>query len=118
MSTYERFKNINPNRVEGMCEWVLKSPEYLRWWDAISNDLLWILADLGCGKSVLAKSLVDGVFVASDLNISIVYFFFKDNDEQNNLATMLCAVLYQLFSLQLQLLQHALPSWQTNKEKI
>ncbi|EED11463.1 conserved hypothetical protein [Talaromyces stipitatus ATCC 10500] len=100
-STYEKFKNINPNCVEGTCEWVLNSPEYLQ-----------------CGKSVLAKSLIDSVFRASDPNVSIVYFFFKDNDEQNNLATTLCAVLYQLFSLQPQLLRHVLPFWERNKEKI
>ncbi|EED11950.1 ankyrin repeat-containing protein, putative [Talaromyces stipitatus ATCC 10500] len=117
-STYEKFKNINPNRVEGTCEWVLKSPEYLRWWNATHNDLLWISADPGCGKSVLAKSLIDEVFALSDLNVLIVYFFFKDNDEQNNLATALCAVLHQLFSLQPQLLRHALPFWERSKEKI
>ncbi|KAE8553411.1 hypothetical protein EYB25_004793 [Talaromyces marneffei] len=117
-STYEEFKNINPNRVKGTCDWVLKSPEYLRWWNALSNDLMWISADPGCGKSVLAKSLIDDVFTASDSNISIVYFFFKDNDEQNNLATALCAVLHQLFSLQPQLLRHAFPVWEINKEKI
>ncbi|KUL83288.1 hypothetical protein ZTR_09137 [Talaromyces verruculosus] len=117
-STYEKFKNINPNRVEGTCDWVLKSPEYMRWWNATSNDLLWISADPGCGKSVLTKSLIDEVFIASDSNVSIVYFFFKDNDEQNNLAIALCAVLHQLFSLQPQLLRHALPFWERNKEKI
>ncbi|EED20813.1 conserved hypothetical protein [Talaromyces stipitatus ATCC 10500] len=97
-STYEKFKNINPNRLEGTCEW--------------------ISADPGCGKSVLAKSLIDSVFGASDPTVSIVYFFFKDNDEQNNLATALCAVLHQLFSWQPQLLRHALPFWERNKEKI
>jgi ankyrin repeat protein len=56
--------------------------------------------------------------MASDSNVSIVYFFFKKNDEQNNLATALCAVLHQLFSLQPQLLQHALPFWERNKEKL
>ncbi|KAE8553643.1 hypothetical protein EYB25_005025 [Talaromyces marneffei] len=117
-STYERFKTINPNRVEGTCKWVLSSLEYLHWWNALSNDLLWISADPGCGKSVLAKSLIDDVFAASDSNTSIVYFFFKDNDEQNNLATAFCAVLHQLFSLQPQLLRHALPFWERNKEKI
>ncbi|KUL81795.1 hypothetical protein ZTR_09346 [Talaromyces verruculosus] len=117
-STYEKFKNINPNRVEGTCEWVFKSVEYLRWWNATSNDLLWISADPGCGKSVLAKSLIDEVFQASDSTVSIVYFFFKDNDEQSNLATSLCAVLHQLFSLQPQLLRLALPYWERNKEKI
>jgi ankyrin repeat protein len=117
-SAYEMFKNINPDRVEGTCEWVLKSPEYLRWWNTTSNDLLWISADPGCGKSVLARSLIDEVFASSDPNVSIVYFFFKDNDEQNNLATALCAVLHQLFTLQPQLLQHALPFWERNREKL
>jgi hypothetical protein len=79
---------------------------------------LWISADPGCGKSVLTKSLVDEVFALSKSNVSIVYFFFKKNDDQNNIATALCAVLHQLFSLQPQLLQHALPSWEKNREKI
>ncbi|EED13122.1 hypothetical protein TSTA_056210 [Talaromyces stipitatus ATCC 10500] len=101
-STYEKFKNINPNRVEGTCEWALKSPEYQRWWNTTSNDLLWISADPGCRKSVLAKSLIDEVFAAADLTVFIVYLFFEDNDEQNSIATALCVVLHQLFSLQPQ----------------
>jgi ankyrin repeat protein len=117
-STYEEFKDHNPNRVEGTCEWVLNSHEYLQWWKATNNDILWISADPGCGKSVLAKSLIDEVFALSSSNVSTVYFFFKDNDEQNNLASALCAVLHQLFSLQPHLLAHALPSWKKNKEKI
>jgi hypothetical protein len=117
-STYEERKNNNPHRIPGTCEWVLKSPEYLRWWKAPNNDLLWISADSGCGKSVLAKSLIDEVFKTSDPCVSVVYFFFKDNDEQNNLAAALCAILHQLFSLKSELLRHALPSWDKNHEKI
>lgn len=44
----------------------------------------------------------------------ICYFFFKDNYEQNNLATALCSVLHQLFSQQSHLLQHAIPAWEKN----
>jgi hypothetical protein len=117
-STYEQHKNINPDRVQGTCEWVLKSSEYRRWWTATHNDLLWISADPGCGKSVLAKSLIDDVFKDSAPAVSICYFFFKDNDEQNSLAPALCAILHQLFTLQPQLLQHALPFWEKNKDKI
>ncbi|KUL83152.1 hypothetical protein ZTR_10097 [Talaromyces verruculosus] len=117
-STYEQYKDINPNRVEGTCEWVLNSSEYRLWWESSSNDLLWISADPGCGKSVLAKSLISEVFPASAPMVSICYFFFKDNDEQNNLATALCAILHQLFALQPHLLRHALPFWKKNREKI
>ena len=117
-STYEQHKNINPNRTEGTCEWALKSSEYQHWWESSCNDLLWLSADPGCGKSVFVKSLVDNIFNTSIPNVSVCYFFFKDNDEQNNLATALCAILHQLFGMQPQLLQHTLPSWEKNHTKV
>lgn len=98
-STYKQYKDINPNRVAGTCEWVLKSSQYRLWWESSSNDLLWISIDPGCSKSVLAKSLIDEVFHASTPTVSICYFFFKDNNKQNSLATILCAILHQLFGL-------------------
>ncbi|KAK2600001.1 hypothetical protein QQS21_005235, partial [Conoideocrella luteorostrata] len=58
-SPYEEFKKIHPDRVKGTCLWVLENSQYLRWKQSVHNDLLWISADPGCGKSVLAKSLVD-----------------------------------------------------------
>ncbi|OAQ58259.1 ankyrin repeat-containing protein [Pochonia chlamydosporia 170] len=117
-STYEQYKNINPNRADGTCRWILENSDYLAWQGSGHDDLLWISADPGCGKSVLAKSLVDIDLKTSSTLVSVCYFFFKDNDEQNNLATALCAVLHQLFGMQPSLLQHALPSWQKNGTKI
>jgi hypothetical protein len=40
------------------------------------------------------------------------------NNEQNNLATALWAILHQLLGIQPQLLQHALLSWEKNHTKI
>jgi hypothetical protein len=117
-SNYEQHKDINPGRVPGTCQWALQNPHYLHWWNSRCNDLLWISADPGCGKSVLAKSLIDDDLGASSSTVSICYFFFKDNGEQNNLATALCAILHQLFSQQPNLLRHALPSWEKNGNKL
>lgn len=119
-SSYEQNKNINPHRADGTCEWVLQSVEYLRWWKNSCNDLLWISADPGCGKSVLSKSLVDEIFGTTSpaTPASICYFFFKDNEEQNNVAAALCAILHQLFSHQPQLIKHALPSWERNQDRL
>ncbi|KAF4207880.1 hypothetical protein CNMCM5878_005755 [Aspergillus fumigatiaffinis] len=77
-----------------------------------------VCTDPGCGKSVLAKSLIDDDLGASSSTVSICYFFFKDNGDQNNLATALCAILHQLFSQQPNLLRHALPSWERNGNKL
>jgi ankyrin repeat protein len=121
-SNYEEHKNINPDRMKGTCRWALEHPKFQALRDSPRNDLLWISADPGCGKSVLIKSLVD-----HDLNDtitdqhalgSICYFFFKDNEVQDSLATALCALLHQLFAQQPRLIRHAIPAWEENGEKI
>ncbi|KAJ5889949.1 hypothetical protein N7504_010759, partial [Penicillium tannophilum] len=118
VSNYTQQKDINPSKAERTCQWALQSDEYIRWLESHSNDLLWVSADPGCGKSVLAKSLVDDYLTSSDSEVVICYFFFKDNDEQNTLARALCAVLHQLFSQRSDLLHHAIPSWEKNGDSL
>ena len=116
-SSYEEQKNINPLKIEGTCRWALQSPEYIRWCENTYN-LLWVSADPGCGKSVLARSIIDDYVRASTPAMAICYFFFKDNEEQNHLAAALCSVLHQLFSQQPHLLDHAIPHWRKNGEML
>ncbi|KAK7905423.1 hypothetical protein LTR67_000145 [Exophiala xenobiotica] len=116
-STYEDFKVVNPARVDGTCQWVLAHSQYLQWYDKLYDDLLWISADPGCGKSVLAKSLVDNELRNTSQH-TVCYFFFKDNEEQDNLATALCALLHQLFSYRPQLIKHAIPAWKKTGHKL
>lgn len=53
-----------------------------------------------------------------DGTFSICYFFFKDIEQQNSLATALCAIIHQLFSQQPGLIAHALPAFDKNGEKL
>ncbi|CAI7613127.1 unnamed protein product [Penicillium viridicatum] len=101
---YAEQKNINPKRVEGTCRWAFQSSKYIRWWESNCNDLLWVSADPGCGKSVLARSIIDDYSETSHLT--------------NNLATALCSVLHQLFSQQSDLLTHAIPTWEKNERAL
>jgi ankyrin repeat protein len=114
-STYEEFKNINPDRVPGTCMWALNHPRYRQWQQSQENDVLWISADPGCGKSVLSKSLVDNELQDTETH-TVCYFFFKDNEEQNTLCTALCALLHQLFAKKRQLIQHAMDSWEHSND--
>ncbi|OQE34403.1 hypothetical protein PENCOP_c018G00646 [Penicillium coprophilum] len=77
-----------------------------------------VSADPGCGKSVLARSIIDDYSETSHPTVRICYFFFKDNDEQNNLTTALCSVLHQLFSQQSDLLTYAIPTWERNGDAL
>jgi ankyrin repeat protein len=114
---YEIFKDFNRPRAKGTCQWVLNHPRYVEWHSSTGDGLLWISADPGCGKSVLAKSLVDRELRGSATHSSC-YFFFKDNDEQDHAATALCAILHQLFAQQPGLVRHALAMWEKNGDKM
>ena len=52
---YDEQKNQNPKRVPNTCIWTLQNPKYLEWRDSNTKRMLWISADPGCGKSVLAR---------------------------------------------------------------
>lgn len=114
---YEDYKDVNPDRVDGTCQWVLKHDRYLKWIAGEGSPLLLISADPGCGKSVLAKSLID-LDLPKSMNNSICYFFFKDNEEQDNVETALCAILHQLFSQQPWLTRHAIATWDNHGDKM
>ncbi|PWY73552.1 purine and uridine phosphorylase, partial [Aspergillus eucalypticola CBS 122712] len=118
VANYTEQKNINPRRVEGTCLWALQSPEYTRWSESTCHDLLWVSADPGCGKSVLARSIIDGYMEAPHKQVTVCYFFFKDNEEQDHLAAAMCSVLHQFFSQRPDLLRYAIPSWEENGEKL
>ncbi|KAJ5902290.1 hypothetical protein N7495_002818 [Penicillium taxi] len=76
-----------------------------------------VSADPGCGKSVLAKPIIDG-YLALSPAVTICYFFFKDNKEQTHLDQALCSILHQLFDQRPHLLAHAIQPWEKNKEML
>lgn len=130
---YERYKNINPERVPGTCEWFLADDRFCNWRDSRSGDLLWVSAGPGCGKSVLSKSLIDEGHLNSEAVITITsstitvservtcYFFFKEEGEgKMDSAQALCAILHQLFTCKTtsHLITHALESHKNNNETL
>ncbi|KAK7428976.1 hypothetical protein QQZ08_004488 [Neonectria magnoliae] len=104
--TYEWYKGRVEERVEDTCMWFLKHEHFQVWLNRESGPLL-VSADPGCGKSVLAKYLIDHGLPRST---TICYFFFKDQD-QNTVRQALCALLHQLFSQKPALIEHAMPQF-------
>ena len=114
-SSYREDKDRIERRVAGTCGWALDHSKYLSWKQSTS-DLLWISADPGCGKSVLAKAIVDERLVAPDPRTTLVcYFFFKDDDaSRQGLANALSSILHQLFTEKPLLLQYAMKSFRSH----
>jgi ankyrin repeat protein len=105
-ATYEWYKERTAERLEGTCMWFLNHPHFQEWQRKASGPLL-VSADPGCGKTVLAKYLIDHVLPRSS---TVCYFFFKDQ-VQNTVREALCALLHQLFSQKQYLLVHAMEQY-------
>ena len=110
-SSYEQFKDRNPDRLKGTCDWFLHHKHFLTWKQA-SFALLWVSADPGCGKSVLAKSLADQELRCTETRVCCFFFFKDDNEKQKNINYALSALLHQLFSQKRSLLHHALQEYE------
>ncbi|KFA80114.1 hypothetical protein S40288_04664 [Stachybotrys chartarum IBT 40288] len=108
-ATYEWYKDRVENRVEGTCEWFINHESFKHWVEQDSGLLL-VSADPGCGKSVLAKYLINDLLPRS---ATTCYFFFKDQD-QNTIKQALCALLHQLFSHKPFLIRHAMAEYSKN----
>lgn len=101
---YGDRKDRNPERDEGTCVWFKNHSKFQEWQESKGASLLWVSADPGCGKSVLAKYLVDDVLLTTDEQMTC-YFFFKDDfADQRTLESALRCLLHQFFQHNLSLL--------------
>ncbi|KAJ5490400.1 hypothetical protein N7453_011225 [Penicillium expansum] len=97
-SRYEDNKDRNQDRIEGTCEWSTSHPLFNGWRNSERSSLLWLSADPGCGKSVLAKYLIDHVIPTTEGRTTCYFFFKADSTEQRSIASALRALLHQLFT--------------------
>ncbi|KAJ0352479.1 hypothetical protein COL26b_009191 [Colletotrichum chrysophilum] len=95
---YRDRKDINPERGVGTCEWFIDHDLFRAWMNSTRPSILWVSADPGCGKSVLAKFLVDEVLPNKIRDSVLCYFFFKEDfADQRTVPVALCSILRQLF---------------------
>lgn len=60
-TTYRDHKDRNPDRLENTCRWFLENKIYRSWQSTTGSGMLWVTADPGCGKSVLANSSIRAI---------------------------------------------------------
>jgi hypothetical protein len=110
-SDYEEQRRRNPQREKGTCEWFFHHKKYQLWFQEQKSSLLWLSADPGCGKSVIAASIVDQLQNAEPLDgrpTTVCFFFFKDdNDNQKSATLALCALIHQILTTHPVLIKYA-----------
>ena len=93
---YNAAKERNRDRIPRTCEWFASHQRFRTWKDSASSSMLLVSADPGCGKSVLAKHLVNTVLPTTDTRTTC-YFFFKDDfEDQKPARNALSCILHQL----------------------
>ncbi|KAF8253528.1 hypothetical protein K440DRAFT_657443 [Wilcoxina mikolae CBS 423.85] len=116
-SDYVSYKQRNPIPVGGTCEWFFVHSVYRSWRQEQNSSLLWVSADPGCGKSVLASFLVDQL--SKQESGTVLHFFFKDDNEKQQSATSaICALLHQLFTKNRALVKHGMLEYQNKGQKL
>ncbi|PWW73858.1 hypothetical protein C7212DRAFT_353589 [Tuber magnatum] len=111
-SAYGSHRNRTREPARGTCTWVTEHPKYTDWLRGDTSGLLWLSADPGCGKSVIASFLITHLKPRTEA--IVCYFFFKDDsDEQRRATFALCAILHQLFSERRELCLYAQRQFET-----
>ncbi len=109
--------NARGPRVEGTCEWVLRTPQYSEWKESASG-ILWISGDAGKEKTTVA------IFLAEELGRDrsdgkskiLIEFFCNSQDEHRNSASFVIrALIKQLLDARPELFDHIRRTWQSQK---
>ncbi|KAI6466428.1 hypothetical protein MCOR17_004825 [Pyricularia oryzae] len=111
-------KNRNSVPADNTCIWATNHPKLQAWQTASRLSVLWVSANPGCGKSVLARHLIDTVFPAVSATATIYYFFFRDDsDDQRTFINTLRCMLHQLLLQDPTLITQAIvEKFQTNNQ--
>ena len=95
----EDFANAKAARHTNTCHWLLARDDFVQFCQTSPTDdaFLWIYAQPGAGKTVLAAFLVDH-FASRQRTSCVLFFFCKDTDDDKRTPIAVArSLLYQLF---------------------
>ncbi|KAF8250955.1 hypothetical protein K440DRAFT_596776 [Wilcoxina mikolae CBS 423.85] len=85
-------------RKEGTCSWFWNHSEYQKWFASPSSGLLFISGKPGCGKSVLAKKLIDHLQRESDASVASFFYARREGGCHTSHRSMLQSLLYDVLN--------------------
>jgi hypothetical protein len=113
----------------GTLQWILENEHYKHWINPEGTEpsrFLWVSGNPGCGKTVLARFLLDHIEQSlPDKNLEhskkylVLYFFFDDKyDKQKSAVSLLKALLHQAIQQVPDLIEHATAHWISEEESM
>ncbi|KAI0479765.1 ankyrin repeat-containing domain protein [Xylaria cf. heliscus] len=89
------FNNARDRCLEGSGQWLLQDLAYSTW-RSKSNSVLWLHGTLGCGKTVLASTIIENLRKTCFQGLFYFFFTFSDTSKQD-FADALRSLVIQLY---------------------
>lgn len=106
--------NIIQDRSDEACRWVLTSPAFTKWIEALGSNALALSGDMGCGKTFTVAFIVDHLRSLDQHGNGaapvICSYYCKSDGESDNAKTILRSLLSQVLASQ-EPLKHLFNSW-------
>ncbi|CAI4215628.1 unnamed protein product [Parascedosporium putredinis] len=112
----QRQRKKKPQKTEGTCDWLLGDEKYVEWRKGeAASRILWVSSGPGRGKTMLAISVVDAIERAKTDGEILLYFFYRNGDNECNTvaatwADLACQILDQQAHLAEYILDYFTPS--------
>ncbi|OJD29637.1 ankyrin repeat protein [Diplodia corticola] len=90
-------ENVTPPAKDTLV-WFLNqgNSQYQDWKESHEANVLWITAEAGCGKTVLAKFLTEQLKLLPHPSGRSCFFFFNSRNEKSRASNALCSMLHYL----------------------
>jgi hypothetical protein len=103
----ERIQETKGGLLRDSYRWILDNADYQQWRSSPQNQLLWIKADPGKGKTMLLCGIIDELRGSLPETTLLSYFFCQAAEPRINHATaVLRGLLYMLIDQQPSLIAH------------
>lgn len=96
-STYNYETALNQARRKGKPAWLFETSEYNKWKSLGSSSILLCSGIVGAGKTVLSSSVVEELLVTKAANVSVAYFFCRDDNLESLKAREIMGSLARQF---------------------
>ena len=99
VDNYAQHKKLQKLKKEGTGSWILHHGVYRKWYDAARSSIICCFGIPGCGKTILASSIVDALMTSGMSPRPIMTYYYCDYANQKTLQaeTILGTILKQFF---------------------
>jgi ankyrin repeat protein len=99
MTTLARLSQFTRSHTHEGLNWIIQSPEYLKWLRDTDSPVLLLRGGHGIGKSIMAHHVYKKVMRDYDASRVVVYFAFDQQDcRRNSESSMLIKIIRQVLA--------------------